>query len=119
MVATIAIVVIVALRNIAVVASLTNFALLATFIVINGAVVVLRFQEPDTDRPFKIPGSIGRLPILPVVGGISSLFMLPFVGWTAIIVGSALAIVGLIFFFVWKRLSMGQDRRDDERQDDQ
>ena len=47
---------IVALQNIAVVASVTNFALLATFVIINGAVIVLRYREPNVARPFNVPG---------------------------------------------------------------
>ena len=46
-VATVSVVIIVALKNIAVVANLTNFTLLAAFAVINTALVVLRYREPN------------------------------------------------------------------------
>lgn len=97
-VAALAIAMIVTLRNIAVVANLTNFSLLATFVIINGAVVVLRYREPDAHRPFRIPGSVGKLPVIPFLGVLSSVAMLPFVGWTAILVGTALATVGLFLY---------------------
>ncbi len=99
-VAAMTIAIIVALRKLAAVANLTNFTLLATFAIINGAVIVLRCREPETHRPFKIPGRIGRIPIVPLLGLLSSLAMLPFVGWTAILTGTGLTIVGLLVYKV-------------------
>lgn len=99
-VAALAIAMIVTLQNITVVASLTNFSLLTTFVIINGAVVVLRYREPHVDRPFKIPGSIGKLPVIPLLGVFSSLVMLPFVGRAAIIIGTSLAAVGLLLYLM-------------------
>ncbi|MBC8351231.1 MAG: amino acid permease [Planctomycetes bacterium] len=89
-VAIIAIAMIASLRNIAVVANLSNFSLLVTFVIINSAVIVLRFREPQAARPFKIPGNVGSLPLVPVLGVVSSLFMLLFVGWKVIVIGTAL-----------------------------
>lgn len=89
---------IVALQNIAVVASVTNFSLLATFVIINSAVVVLRYREPTTERPFRIPGSLGKLPLIPSLGAAVSLAMLVFVGLKAIAVGTALAVAGLLLY---------------------
>ena len=97
-VAAVAIAMIVTLRNITIVANVTNFSLLSTFVIINAAVVVLRYREPDADRPFKTPGSLGRLPVIPVLGVLSSLFMLLYVGWTATLVGAAFAMVGLMLY---------------------
>jgi APA family basic amino acid/polyamine antiporter len=66
-VAAVAILMIVTLRNITIVANVTNFSLLSTFVIINAAVVVLRYREPNVDRPFKVPGRLGRLPLIPVL----------------------------------------------------
>jgi len=110
-VATLAITMIVTLQNIAVVANLTNFSLLATFAIINAAVVVLRFREPDTPRPFRIPGSLGKLPVIPLLGILSSLIMVLFVGWTAILMGTALATVGLMLYLIQCRLGKQRDTK--------
>jgi len=109
--AAVAIAMILSLRDIAVVANVTNFSLLFTFVIINAAVVVLRYREPDSHRPFKIPGSLGRLPVIPVFGILSSLLMLLFVGWTAALLGTALAIVGLILYMLprWFRTGHPSD----------
>lgn len=42
--------------------------------VLHGAVIALRIQRPDANRPFKIPFSIGNIPISSVLGIIISLF---------------------------------------------
>jgi APA family basic amino acid/polyamine antiporter len=110
-VATVSIVMIVTLRNITIVAGVTNFSLLFTFVIINAAVMVLRYREPNADRPFKVPISLGRLPVIPVLGVLVSLFMLLFVGWTATLVGTALTVVGLILYQIprWFRVTPPSD----------
>lgn len=99
-VATVSVVMIVSLKNIAAVANMTNFALLAAFVIINAAVVVLRYREPSTHRPFRISGSIGRLPLIPLLGMITSLFMLAYVGLTAILMGLSLFVLGLVIYLI-------------------
>lgn len=54
--------------NIRDIAMITNFTLFITFIVINAAVIALRFHIPEAKRPFRIPLSIGRVPITAVLG---------------------------------------------------
>lgn len=99
-VAGVSVVMIVALKNIAVVANLTNFTLLAAFAIINLAAVVLRYREPTTHRPFRIPGSIGRVPLIPLCGMITSLFMLSYVGLTAIFIGLCLCVLGFVMYLI-------------------
>ncbi len=99
-VASVSVIMIVSLKQIAIVADLTNFTLLAAFAIINVTVVVLRFREPDTDRPFRIRGNLGRLPLIPVFGVLTSLFMLLYVEMTAIAIGLSLALIGLVIYFI-------------------
>ncbi len=103
-VAGIALVIVVAVRDITRVANLTNFSLLLTFVFVNGAVIALRFQEPGSRRPFRVPGHAGNLPLIPVLGIISSLFMIYFVGWETIAIGVLLILPGLaIYLENWRR----------------
>jgi APA family basic amino acid/polyamine antiporter len=97
-VAALAIVMIVSLRNIIAIANLTNFTLLTTFTLINAAVIVLRYREPNVKRPFRVPGRLGKMPVIPVLGILSSLTMLLFVGWKAALIGTALAVSGLVVY---------------------
>lgn len=98
-VAAISILMIVALREIAVVANLANFTLLMAFVVINVAVIVLRFREPDTNRPFRVPGSIGKLPLIPCFGIVTSLFMVSFLGLVTTLTGIGVAAIGTVVYF--------------------
>jgi APA family basic amino acid/polyamine antiporter len=54
--------------EIAVIASMSSLASLAAFAAVNVALVVLRVREPDLRRPFRVPVSLGRIPLLPVLG---------------------------------------------------
>ena len=79
------------------VARLVNVGMLSAFIVICGAVVVLRRQRPDLRRSFRVPW----VPVLPLVGmGFSAwlIYGLPvetylgFVGWM---------LAGVVFYFAY------------------
>lgn len=60
-------------------ASISSFATMLAFVAVHAALVVLRFQDPNRKRPFRTPLHIGKLPILPVLGGmISVLLMMQF-----------------------------------------
>lgn len=76
------------------VANVTNFTLFVTFVVINASVILLRYRAPDTVRPFRIPGAIGSLPIIPVLGVVSSLFLLAQLDALVLLVGGVLVVIG-------------------------
>ena len=103
-VAAIAVLMIVGLENIEIVANLTNFSLLATFVVVNSAVIVLRYREPEAERPFIVPGRIGKVPVIPVLAAISSALMLASVGSTAVPIGLAIAATGTVMYGISFRL---------------
>lgn len=56
-----------------VVASLSSFAALIAFTATNVALIVLRKREPDRERPFRVPGSVRGVPVLPVLGALLSM----------------------------------------------
>lgn len=58
-----------------VLAGLSSFAAILAFLVVNAAVVALRYRLPNQRRPFRVPLAIGRLPILPLAA-IASLAIL-------------------------------------------
>jgi APA family basic amino acid/polyamine antiporter len=57
-------------RAVPVLASLYSFGVLLAFTAAQLAVIRLRFTKPNLRRPFRVPGSIGRLPVLPAVGAL-------------------------------------------------
>ena len=86
--------------DIAFIANVTNFTLFITFIVINTSVIVLRFRSPCTPRPFRIPGSIGRVPLVPVAGIIFCIFLLSFQDLTVLALGLVLTGIGVVLMLI-------------------
>ncbi len=83
-------------RRIELIANVTNFALFVTFLVINGAVIGLRFREPDAPRAFRLPGAIAGVPLIPLAGIVTVLVLLRYVEARAIWLGIALLAAGLL-----------------------
>ncbi len=82
------------------IANVTNFTLFVTFIVINAAVIVLRYHSPDTPRPFRIPFSIGRLPLVPLAGIIFCLFLLALQDLAVLTLGIILTGLGVVLMVI-------------------
>ncbi len=85
--------------DIAFVANVDNFTLFVTFFVINAALILLRYKEPEMNRPFRLPLSAGRLPVLPVLGILFCVFMLAQLELKVILTGLLLIFLGWIVSF--------------------
>lgn len=57
------------------VANLTNFMVFSTFILVNGAAIMLRYTEKEEPR-FKMPLNIGRFPVMALLGLLFSVVLL-------------------------------------------
>jgi APA family basic amino acid/polyamine antiporter len=86
--------------DIAFIANVTNFTLFITFIVINAAVIVLRYRSPRIPRPFRIPCSIGRLPLVPVAGIVFCIFLLAVQDLAVLTLGLVLTGVGVVLMVI-------------------
>lgn len=64
------------LNKVEVLASISSFVTMLAFMTVHTALVVLRFRDPKLKRPFRTPFAIGRVPILPVLGGILTITLL-------------------------------------------
>jgi len=86
------------------VANVANFTLFITFFVINAALIVLRFKEPDMKRPFRVPFTIGKFPVLALLGALFNVFMLLQLETKVLLVGTIIVVAGGLLSFVnWKR----------------
>jgi basic amino acid/polyamine antiporter, APA family len=92
--------------DIAFIANVTNFTLFITFIAINAAVIVLRYRYPKSPRPFRIPGSIGRLPLLPVAGMVFCIFLLSVQQQSVLIFGVLLTGVGIVLMLISEQYAL-------------
>ncbi len=91
--------------DITLVAGATNFAVFIGFAAVNLSLIVLRFTQPDLPRPFRVPGSIGRLPVLPVVALALVGFMMANLQRDALLIGAGLFLSGVAameLFSLWR-----------------
>ncbi|MDX2346167.1 MAG: amino acid permease [Legionella sp.] len=72
-------------------AELVNVGTLFAFVVVCSGVIVLRYTQPDAERPFKTPGA----PITPLLGIVTCLYLMANLPWMT-----------LIRFVVWMALGM-------------
>ena len=85
------------------VAQVTNFAVFILFIVVNAAVIRLRFSQPDRPRPFRLRPTVGRVPLAPVVGLGGALLLSGFMEREAFLVGLLALAIGIAASFVFLR----------------
>jgi len=80
------------------VASLTDFALFLVFFTINLVVIIMRYKQPETVRPFKMPLNFGKLPVIALFGMLASLVMAFHID-TVMIVYGTLILAGLFLAY--------------------
>lgn len=102
------------------IASVTDFAVYAVFLAVNATVIVLRLRLPGTPRPFRVPLSLGRIPVIPILGFATTVLMLSRLDARALLIGSAVTAAGVIAALMAPRGSgergtgSGQDGADEE-----
>mgnify|MGYP001235078047 FL=1 len=65
-----------AIGDIEVVARIATITIFLTFLVVNLSVIVLRVKQPALERPYRIPWSIGGVPVISVLGVLCTLVLL-------------------------------------------
>ena len=83
-------------EDIGLVAESANFAIFIAFGAANLSLIVLRFTQPDLDRPFRVPLSIGRLPLLPIAAIASVGLMMAQLEAGAILIGLVIVATGTL-----------------------
>lgn len=92
------------LGDIKIVAGMSSLGALLVFVAVNIALIVLRFKAPDKDRPFKVPLSIGKVPILPILATLISLSLVIQYDWQVYAAFVGAIIVGILLdYFLDKR----------------
>jgi len=76
---------------------MTNIGTLFAFAVVCGAVLMMRYTNPDAPRPFRVP-FMPLVPILGVLGCLLLMFSLPSHNWYRLFIWMAL---GLIIYFAY------------------
>lgn len=98
---TIAIGIFLLLGEIKTVAGMSSLGALLVFIAINVSLIRLRFTAPDKERPFAVPLSIGKVPVLPVLSILVSAGLAIQFSWTvyAGFGGALLVGIAVDYFF--------------------
>jgi len=89
--------------DIVIIANIVVFAVVITFAAINLAVIVLRYTEPDLERPFKVPINVGKFPILPLFGFGTTVYMALQFEIEVVLVGAAIIGIGAVLYVILKK----------------
>jgi amino acid transporter len=92
--------------NVKILAELSSFAALLAFLAVNLALIIVRYRLPDLPRPFRVPLTIGRMPLLPLAAIASICLLLANFDWEIYVAGvGALLLSGLAFLMRkwWRR----------------
>jgi APA family basic amino acid/polyamine antiporter len=91
-----------AFGSISFVANAVDFAIFLVFIVINVSLIKLRYTEALHKRVFRVPLSIGRFPLLSVLGILFTLVLLSSIELNVIIFGTIVTIIGLVIALLFE-----------------
>ncbi|MCG2620608.1 amino acid permease [Arthrobacter sp. I2-34] len=81
------------------VADLTNIGILAAFVVVSVAVIVLRRTRPDVPRSFRLP----LMPVVPAFGVVASFFLMLQLHWETWLRFVVWLIIGLLIYTFYGR----------------
>jgi len=90
------------LGRVDVVASISSFASLLAFATVNVALILLRYREPRAKRPFRVPGAIGRFPVIPAIGAVATVGIATQLERTALL-GGTLAMLVFAGYSIWRQ----------------
>jgi APA family basic amino acid/polyamine antiporter len=86
--------------------SVASLLALVTFAAVNAALVRLRFTLPNQERPFRVPLSLGRVPLPTVIGLLVVLLVLThFEPWAYGIAAMMLAVAFVVQAIPWRQAS--------------
>lgn len=93
--------------SVKILAEISSFAALVAFLTVNLALITLRYTHPHHPRPFRVPGAIGRMPVLPLAAIASIVLLLIHFDWQIYVAGGVALVLSTIAFFVrwWVRVN--------------
>ena len=95
--------------GLALLAEAANALVYVMFFVVNTVVIILRFRQPLVARPFKVAGSLGRVPVVPVLGIASTLLMSLQLERTPVLLALVLLVTGVVLHLTGQRVSSGSE----------
>jgi APA family basic amino acid/polyamine antiporter len=90
-------------QDIKAVAFLTDFGVFLIFLVVNLAVIFLRVFKAEAERPFRVPLSIGKFPVPPILGAASCAYMLFSFSWEIAALSMLVFLVSIPFYCAFRK----------------
>lgn len=84
--------------NVKIIASISSMGILLVFIGVQAALIALRFHQPALKRPFRVPLSLGRLPLVPVAGILACAALITRFDLVVYLIVSGVAVVGAVIY---------------------
>ncbi len=85
-------------------ASIASFTTMIVFISVNAALTRLRFTEPRKNRPFRVPFTLGTIPILPFLGIVVCITFLFQFSQKVYLTGLSTFACSAMIYFLYKHL---------------
>ena len=86
-------------------AASTDALIYLMFLLVNVIVIMLRVKRPNDSRPFRIPGDIGKVPLLPIFGIGVTLLMASQLDLRSVLLAAVLTAAGPVLYVAGRRLS--------------
>lgn len=81
-----------------VIAGATDAVIYVMFLAVNTIVILLRRRQPDTPRPFRIPGTIAGVPVTPVLAFGVTVWMMVLLDLESLVVGAGILCGGGLLY---------------------
>ena len=89
-------IVLVSMGRLTTLAAATDALVYLMFLLTNFVVVALRVRRPDAERPFRVAGAIGRVPVVPVIGFAATLVLAGRLERDALALAAVIVAVGFV-----------------------
>lgn len=99
------------LGNVGAVASVSSFAALVAFLLVNVAVVVLRRRSPTLKRPFRVPLAVSGIPVPAALGAALTLLLLVRLPPLGIAIGASVLVALAVGRWLATRIASARHRR--------
>ncbi len=78
----------------------SSLAVLLVFLLVNSSLIALRVRRPEIPRPFRVPLSVGRVPVLPLLANLLILVFLAvsFADWIVWLSKGLVMLLGLLMY---------------------
>lgn len=91
--------------EIEVVAGIADFCTFAVYCFVNGSLIILRYKEPNRERPFKVPLNIGKFPIIPFLGLVTIVLLAANLQPFTILLGFTILIAAVPLYHALRKIS--------------